>query len=221
MDSLTLYLNALMLSAAFFPAGTTTLFVLFDVGSAGQESRRLFAYAAGLLLMLVCSYSLDSTLSVEIYNSVYALAVGGVSGLIAISAEIFVGYALIAQRFGRRFSIKAFRVERNSAWEAASLSQLVGVLVIAILEELTFRSLWFDILGKHFSVDAPLILLITTCVYAINHSFFGVITVAQKAASGFVFGCSVLYCNNVVAPIVAHAILNGVVMSVLSVDRRA
>lgn len=98
----------------------------------------------------------------------------------------------------------------HSDWKAGySAASLLLTGFIAVGEELIFRQCWFFILGKTFSLPAAVIVLITSAIYALNHSYYGMSTVLAKFASGGIYG--ILYVvggYSILLPVITHILQN-------------
>ncbi|GAA2575703.1 hypothetical protein GCM10010399_01520 [Dactylosporangium fulvum] len=222
MTTRTLCLSVLVLLCAAFPAQAFRLTlsgVLSGTGIPGWAPRRLDRAVTGQLMFaaaLIATAALVATLAPmrwEFSSPVdwrwYAAAVA--FGCLAPVLEWAAGAALLAIRHRRLAGIALHRlVAGGSVWVVLAS---VGV---AAAEEVLFRGVGLHLLDQVLGWPAAAALVVTAIVYGLNHLYFGAVTVAQKTITGVGFGLLYLLGgHNVLVPLVAHAVQNVVVLTVL------
>ncbi|MET7397800.1 CPBP family intramembrane glutamic endopeptidase [Dactylosporangium sp. NPDC005572] len=222
MTTRTLCLSVLVLLCAAFPAQAfrlTLAGVVGGTGTPGWAPRRLDRAVTGQLVFavaLIATAALAATLAPmrwELSSPVdwrwYAAAV--VFGAIAPVLEWAAGAGLVAIRHRRLARIALHRLAGGrSAWVVLAS---VGA---AAAEEVLFRGVALHLLDDVLGWPAAAALAVTAVVYGLNHLYFGAMTVAQKTLTGVGFGLLYLLAgHNVLVPLVAHAVQNIVVLTVL------
>lgn len=222
MSTRTLCLSALVLLCAAFPAQAFRLSLsgaLGRTGVPGREPRRVdgavsgqLVFAAALLAVAGLAAGL-APMRWELSSPGgwrwYAIAIG--FGCLAPGLEWAAGAAVLALRHRRLPGIAVHRLAgTGSAWA------VLAALGVAAAEEVLFRGVGLHLLDRVLSWPAAAALAVTAIVYGLNHLYFGTATVAQKILTGVGFGLLYLLAGqNVLVPLVAHAVQNLVVLLVL------
>ncbi|MET7427132.1 CPBP family glutamic-type intramembrane protease [Dactylosporangium sp. NPDC005555] len=220
----------LILLCAAFPAQAFRLTlsgVLGGTGTPGRSSgsapRRLDRAVAGQLMFavaLIAVAGLVAALAPMRWDLTspggwrwYAIAVG--FGCLAPVLEWAAGAAVLAMRHRRLAGIALHRLAgAGSAWA------VLAAVGAAAAEEVLFRGVGLHLLERELGWPAAAALVVTAIVYGLNHLYFGAATVAQKTLTGVGFGLLYLLGgHNVLVPLVAHAVQNVVVLTLL--PRRA
>lgn len=222
MTTRTLCLSTLVLLCAAFPAQAFRLTlsgVLTGTGRPGWAPRRLDRAVTGQLVFagaLIATAALVATLAPmrwELSSPVdwrwYAAAVA--FGCLAPVLEWAAGAALLAIRHRRLAGIALHRLAGGgSVWV------VLAAVGAAAAEEVLFRGVGLHLLETALGWPAVAALAVTAVVYGLNHLYFGAMTVGQKTITGAGFGLLYLLGgHNVLVPLVAHAVQNVVVLTVL------
>ncbi|GGM78490.1 CPBP family intramembrane glutamic endopeptidase [Dactylosporangium sucinum] len=221
MTTRTLCLSLLVLLCASFPA---QVFELANAsgrgrpGAAGAAPRRPDRAMAGSLMLavaLVALAALAATVAPMRWTFPpvdwlwYAAAVA--FGFLTVPLEWAVGAAYVAVRYRRLAGIGLHRLVG-----ATSASVVLAYVVAGAAEEVLFRGVGLHVLEGVLGWPVAAALAITSVVYGLNHLYFGAIAVAQKTFTGVGFGLLYLLGgHNVLVPLVAHAVQNLVVLTVL------
>jgi membrane protease YdiL (CAAX protease family) len=221
MTTHTLSLSVLVLLCAAFPA---QIFELANstgrggTGTSGSAPRRPGRAAAGPLVVagaLVAMAALVAALAPMRWALPpvdwrwYAAAVA--FGCLAPVLEWAVGAAPVAIRHRRLAGIGLHRLAG-----ARSVWAVLAVVVVAAAEEVLFRGVGLHMLERVLGWPVAAALGVTSVVYGLNHLYFGALTIAQKTVTGVGFGLLYLLGgHNVLVPLVAHALQNVVVLTML------
>ncbi|GAA1560145.1 hypothetical protein GCM10009827_096580 [Dactylosporangium maewongense] len=222
MSTRTLCLSVLVLLCAAFPAQAFRLTlsgVLGGTGARGAAPRRLDPVVRGQLVFAVALMAMAALVATlapmrwDLSSPVgwrwYAAAVA--FGCLAPVLEWATGAAWLAVRHRRLAGIALHRLAGGgSVWV------VLAAVGVAAAEEVLFRGVGLHLLGVVLGWPAAAALLVTAVVYGLNHLYFGAMTVAQKTLTGIGFGLLYLLGgDNVLVPMVAHAVQNVVVLTVL------
>ncbi|SCX19463.1 CAAX protease self-immunity [Lachnospiraceae bacterium YSD2013] len=135
--------------------------------------------------------------------SVWHGLVGILAAPLLIIVEILVG---ILASLAAKKKIGEITVDERIGKESPFI--WLCVILVAILEELLFRGICFEILGS-LDVNIYVCIVISALLYAINHCHEGVVTTLQKVLTGaFLASMYVLSGYNIIVPILAHVFEN-------------
>lgn len=214
MNSPTLYLSALVLLAAAFPAQLARIGVML----ADQPDRRrrprpvvvqlwlpaTLLVVAGLTWYLAPASGLTTLPG---HWGWYLVAV--LVGLAAPVLEVGVAAAPALLR-GRRVR----RVRLTDRWPVGGGLVLAGALIAAVAEEVIFRGVGLHLLVGPLGWPTVAAVAVTAVVYGLNHLYFGLPTVAQKTVTGVLYGVLYLACGaSVWVPVLAHLVQNLLVLT--------
>lgn len=217
MSTRTHSLSLLVVLSAAFPAQ------LFRVGlaltaQAASPRRRLWALLrpallpAALLAVAVLVWYLAPSAGVTTGPSAWWwLAVAVAAGVAAPAWEIGAA-AGVAWARGRRIG----PVRMHERWPGGTATALATAVVVAVAEEIIFRGVGITLLVHALGSPVVVAVALTAAVYALNHLYFGWLTVGQKLLTGGVFGALyVLSGESLLVPLLAHVLQNVVVLAVL------
>lgn len=218
MSSRTHYLSVLVLLCAAFPAQ------LFRVGlamaAADRRPAASWLRALGRQLWLPGAFALVTALVWYVAPATGVLrapaawwwcAVAVAAGLAAPALEVATGSAAaLAQR--RRVG----RVRLHERGAGGSAAAVAGAVVVAAAEEVIFRGVGLHLLVHGLGWPAVAAVGLTAVVYGLNHLYFGWLTVLQKTVTGVLFGGLFVAAGySLLVPLVAHAVQNILVLTVL------
>lgn len=206
MNTHILYLNLIILSALVYPPFFVEIFhgVLmrkrggfnFYYGTNFTVPFLVFAYWISLILVWFVTPDLFFVNHTSWYFYIAALALAPV----IIFAEFTTGWLGLRLR-GKRshgFSVHPF-------WQNLSIGTLSLSLLLVVGEEMVFRQTWIHVLLNNFHVNILLVIIISSLVYALNHTVFGSAAIPQKFVSGLIYGSLYLISgNSILVPITTH-----------------
>jgi membrane protease YdiL (CAAX protease family) len=205
MSHPTPYLELLLLLAAVYPSGLSHSlgYVLrLDLESVRHRWSFLGLFAAPYVLVALATLYFLPALFESPRISPGLLLLGFVLIPVVASLEYATGIAYGVVRTGR-LPTRAAAV--HQFWSGPlSLSQHASLAVIAIGEEFVFRLLDFNVLVTSLGLSLLPVLAITSLLYALNHTQFGMQVMIQKLASGVLFGLVYFATGSLLVPLVAH-----------------
>ncbi|QSB12701.1 CPBP family intramembrane metalloprotease [Natronosporangium hydrolyticum] len=220
MSSRTLSLSLLVLLCAAFPAQLFRVGLAMTLGpapGAGKilaQLRRLWLPGAFLLVAGLVWYVAPASGVLAAPVAWWWCAVAVAVGLAAPGVEVGVGAATALAR-GRR----PVRVRLHERWQrggAAGGLAVTTALLVAVAEEVIFRGVGLYLLRHELAMPAVLAVAVAALVYALNHLYFGWLTVGQKLVTGVLFGWLFLASGgSVLVPVLAHVAQNVLVVAVL------
>ena len=136
----------------------------------------------------------------------YLVAIIAVPATVAL--ELGIGYIMLLLQ-GK----KVKGISLIESWKHTSTKLVLLSAVVALLEEIIFRQLWFQILYKDFKIYFAIVILISAIAYALNHIFMGKIVFIQKIFSGIVYG-SIFYFSglSIIIPVITHCMQNIIIL---------
>ncbi len=204
MTSPILFLDALLLAAAAFPAGFSAALAALRGIDARQASPAFLALLVlPFALIVVAVGQLDpARLAVRPAGAwLVALAILAAPACIALEATV--------QSLTRTGSLGALRrpVALHPFWrEGPGLATLGFVLLIAAGEELVYRQLAYDVF-RGWGLAPGAAILGGALLYGFNHLYFGAAAVLSKTLVGLVFaGLYVGSGGSLVPPLIAHGL---------------
>lgn len=222
MTTRTLCLSLLVVLCAAFPAQVfqmATSAGRSGTGTPGSAPRRMDRAMTGPLVLaagvLIAMAALVATLAPMRWALPpvdwrwYAAAVA--FGCLAPVLEWALGAVHVAIRYRRLAGIGLHRLAG-----AGSVWVVLALVIAGAVEEVLFRGVGLHVLERVLGWPVAAALAITSVVYGLNHLYFGAVTVAQKTVTGVGFGLLYLLGgHNVLVPLVAHAVQNIVVLTML------
>lgn len=156
------------------------------------------------LILISIVYIMGYLNNINISLSIW-IVIGVGCGILVIFLELAMAQYKIKRKFGYYT-----KIIRPPASYIESFSFLNAILIIfaAALEEILFRQI--IILELYGLFDMLLVGVILSCLlYAVNHIYFSVFSVAQKIVSGFIFSILFIFSGyNILVPIITHCVQN-------------
>jgi hypothetical protein len=207
MDTLTLYLDALILASAAYPAGfSQSLYRLRGAGARGGATAFRAYLVLPFLFVVPAAWAAHPGLVAFRAAPAAALAAAVLLAPVALLAE-FAMHGLAEYRNSGRFP-RAFCI--HGLWgttSSPSAYALTGMVVLG--EEIVYRLIWIDLLRGPFGLSAAAAVGASSLAYGLNHLAFGATSVASKAITGLGYGLLYLLGGGSVwPPIVAHGLQN-------------
>ncbi|GIG56446.1 hypothetical protein Lfu02_08180 [Longispora fulva] len=129
-------------------------------------------------------------------------------------AAVAVGAGAIGVEVGVVAALRRRRVARVALHGSASRA-VAAAVVTGLAEEVLFRGVAQHLLGV-LGLPAVAAIGAVAVAYGLNHLYFGWDTVAQKVATGLLFGgLYALSGGSVLVPVIAHVTQNVLVLTVL------
>ncbi|SUY47551.1 CAAX amino terminal protease [Clostridium putrefaciens] len=168
---------------------------------------KMLAVVLSIVIFLSAIFKID-LLIVELPKQSYWYLLGLVSVLVILIIEVLISYIIICLS-GKSVS----GITLITTWKRSTIKVIGLSVIVALLEEMIFRQIWFSILIKEFKINAMIVIIITGFVYAMNHIFLGKKVLIQKFVSGIIYGCLFYFSGNcVIIPVIAHCVQNGVIL---------
>ncbi len=94
-------------------------------------------------------------------------------------------------------------------YERTSLLSIVAIILAATAEEVVFRQIIISVVMNGLSVPVYVVIIISACLYALNHVYFGRKIVLQKLPSGLIFSLIFVLSGYALLPVIlCHASQN-------------
>lgn len=158
----------------------------------------------GILSAIV--YGLRYLKHVNLSISIY-IVVGVVAGVIIIFLELLLAELKIKKEHGE---FTKFIDPPKAYIEKLSILSMILIVFAAGMEELLFRQIIIrELMFNHRISGIVAGVLISSCLYAINHIYFSNFTVLQKFFSGLIFSLLFVVSGyNLLTCVVAHSTQN-------------
>lgn len=205
-------LELLIFLAGVFPSGLSHSLSYAFGGKPGTESRPKFLLVLALPFpVLLLSVGLFHAEWLRIVFPSVAWIVGGflciglVFGLEYLTA--FVWALARTRRMPKGMALQQYWAG-SMTWGQHAL-----LVVLAAGEELVFRGFGNTILSQYLGLPVVLTILLTSILYAFNHTFFGPVTILAKFISGLAYGTLYVASGSLIVPIIAHLGFNSALLA--------
>lgn len=208
MNTPTLYLDLVILLASVFPPGFSA-----SVSSVFRKEREekidtiflVFLVFPFLILATVIFILKKDLFFINFPPDIfYIIALASIP--LCFFLEYILGVIYIYITTGKVYK----GITLNSAWKTGlSIPYLLLLALIAAGEEIIYRQVWFAILAGTFHLPVPIIILITSLFYGLNHFHMGLNSILAKFISGCVYGgLYVLSGYSIFVPVITHVLQN-------------
>ncbi len=211
MSTHILCLNILILLVTLSPVMCAqTIMYIINNGVIDYSMDKFLKILAAVLIIVIL---LSAVLKMDVFminlpKQNYWYLVGLISVVVILVIEVLISYIIICLS-GKSVS----GITLITTWKKASIKVIGLSVIVALLEEVIFRQIWFSILMKEFKMNIILVIIISGFIYAMNHIFLGKKVLMQKFVTGIIYGCLFYFSGNcVIIPVIAHCVQNSVIL---------
>lgn len=211
MSTHILCLNILILLVTLSPVMCAqTIMYIINNGVIDYSMEKFLKILEAVLIIVIL---LSAALKIDIFminlpKQNYWYLVGLISVVVILVIEVLISYIIICLS-GKSVS----GITLITTWKKASIKVIGLSVIVALLEEVIFRQIWFSILIKEFKMNIILVIIISGFIYAMNHGFLGKKVLMQKFVTGIIYGCLFYFSGNcVIIPVIAHCVQNSVIL---------
>ncbi|MDV5972851.1 hypothetical protein FMV2238Y02_03760 [Streptococcus canis] len=164
-------------------------------------------------LRAVLVYYLIALMGIHLLSPEFSLSFGEIDATL-----ILMGLGLSVLMLGVEVAfLHGLRCWQKRQWLPLAFSfvgttqkwnKLAYPLLLAFFEELTYRFLWFDILMNQWHLPLIVVLVLTSCCYALNHLLMGKSIFYAKLVTGFSYGSLYYLTGNLWLVVIIHVTSN-------------
>lgn len=209
MNTHILFLNVLILIATAFSNIFIQSIIMAITGKELNSTVKISKYIILYYLIIVISLGLID--EVNILSSLplklnWIILISIPLSFIILFLEL-VPSILKAKLMNYRLDIKL-----SDKWCGEKGTIFILVVIIAMLEEIIFRGVWYEVLVNLMNLKFYIFILLSSVFFGINHMWFGRGVFLQKIISGACFSIIYVISGNLLLVLLTHIIENIIIL---------